>query len=909
MESSPENRVVSVILAGGRGTRMRNDSKHKVCFEVGGIPIILRALANYQACGINHHIIVVGALGEQVLHTVGARMPNVSFAYQPEPRGTGNAARCGVRMLQDTGYDGLVFVVVGDRLVAPHIMHRLADTMRETGSDLVFLVGRKEDNPTSGRVVYDGDGNAAAIVETSEIALSSVVAELEALCEAADAPVSPETVLECIRRRFSSDQKARKACGELFTRSASGEALAADEMRALLAPLRESTTLTLWMDGEPTSVAAADVEAGATEANLSGYLFRAAALYEALESLSSDNAQGEEYLTDCIKYMASSRIRNGRPRFRVRTVCVDNPDDSMGFNTPEELAEIERRLRLGEHGSENCEEPESIEANGALRPAGEWRRIFTENGPDMQALFATIYGPAPDLHEAKRGEFLAVLDEFIRLHGEDREAFIVRSPGRINLMGRHIDHRGGNTNVIAISDEILMVAAPRQDDHITLANTLDSVFERREFSISRDIASLDWSDWLTCVNSPKTLALVSGGDWSHYVRAAALRLQERFRGTPLFGADIVTHGTIPVGSGLSSSSAVVVGAAEVLVAVNHLPVRPNIMVDLCGEGEWFVGTRGGAADHAAIKCCRRGQVAHVGFFPFEICEFLSFFEGKSVVVCNSGVQAKKNQGARYTYNKRVLEYVAGEAIIRQLMPEFAPSIHHLRDVRPENLGISLVDLYEILKQIPIEITRKGLLERYGPFDAEATRKIKDLLNTLGDGEVVLNIRGVVLYGLAEVERAKRCIEHLRSGDAEGFGRLWFISHDGDRVVSHDDHLREVPWEYEVSDDYLDALTADLRSGEPERIARAQIHLQPGKYACSTREIDLIVDIARRQPGVLGAQIAGAGLGGCCMVLADDDACEPLIAELAEHGFAAKRYCSVEGAGIISPGEAEGVCKP
>jgi len=338
---------------------------------------------------------------------------------------------------------------------------------------------------------------------------------------------------------------------------------------------------------------------------------------------------------------------------------------------------------------------------------------------------------------------------------------------------------------------------------------------------------------------------------------------------------------------------VVVGAAEVLVAVNHLPVRPNIMVDLCGEGEWFVGTRGGAADHAAIKCCRRGQVAHVGFFPFEICEFLSFFEGKSVVVCNSGVQAKKNQGARYTYNKRVLEYVAGEAIIRQLMPEFAPSIHHLRDVRPENLGISLADLYEILKQVPAEITRKGLLERYGPFDAEATRKIKDLLNTLGDGEVVLNIRGVVLYGLAEVERAKRCIEHLRSGDAEGFGRLWFISHDGDRVVSHDDHLREVPWEYEVSDDYLDALTADLRSGEPERIARAQIHLQPGKYACSTREIDLIVDIARRQPGVLGAQIAGAGLGGCCMVLADDDAC----------------YCSVEGAGIISPGEAEGVCKP
>ena len=37
----------------------------------------------------------------------------------------------------------------------------------------------------------------------------------------------------------------------------------------------------------------------------------------------------------------------------------------------------------------------------------------------------------------------------------------MRSPGRINLMGRHIDHQGGTVNVMAVNREIIMVAAPR----------------------------------------------------------------------------------------------------------------------------------------------------------------------------------------------------------------------------------------------------------------------------------------------------------------------------------------------------------------------------------------------------------------------------------------------------------------
>ena len=77
------------------------------------------------------------------------------------------------------------------------------------------------------------------------------------------------------------------------------------------------------------------------------------------------------------------------------------------------------------------------------------------------------------------------------------------------------------------------------------------------------------------------------------------------------------------------------------------------------------------------------------------------------------------------------------------------------------------------------------------------------------------------------------------------------------------------------------LIEDLHSNEPARVQSAQLLEQPGAYRCSTPEIDALVDIACRTPGVLGAQIAGAGLGGCAMVLTETDAIGRLEDRLME----------------------------
>ena len=74
---------------------------------------------------------------------------------------------------------------------------------------------------------------------------------------------------------------------------------------------------------------------------------------------------------------------------------------------------------------------------------------------------------------------------------------------------------------------------------------------------------------------------------------------------------------------------------------------------------------------------------------------------------------------------------------------------------------------------------------------------------------------------------------------------------------------------------------DAISWELSRRERAELHRQPGAYRCSIREIDALVDIACRTPGVLGAQIAGAGLGGCAMVLAAATAVPDLTRRLEQ----------------------------
>jgi N-acetylgalactosamine kinase len=433
---------------------------------------------------------------------------------------------------------------------------------------------------------------------------------------------------------------------------------------------------------------------------------------------------------------------------------------------------------------------------------------------------------------------------------------------------------------MTIGYETLMAVAPRRDDRVRLFNCHPDRFPDREFSIGEMLSDLPWDDWLSLVNSDKVHKMISvyGVEWTNYIQAAVLRIQKKFSNRKLSGMDLVVWGNIPMAAGLSSSSSLVVGTAEAVVAANRLDTFPSQLVTLCGEGEWFVGTRGGSADHAAVKFGQKNRVVKVGFFEFSVEDTVPFPPDYRMAVCDSGIKACKSANAKDQFNHRITCYRIGLKLIRSQFPQYRHLVSHLRDVNVRNLGIPLSWIYRILLHLPEAATREELQEMLPGEDLEVFFRMHQKPE---DG--LYPIRGVVLFGLAECERSRVYAEFLKQGKINDIGELMRISHDGDRVARSAPDGTMVPYQAPTSNAYLLSLMEDLESGDIERVARAQLRAQPGSYHCSLPEIDRMVDLAMQVQGVAGAQLAGAGLGGCMMVLARRDAVEELVAKL-EDGY-------------------------
>ncbi|MBN1581962.1 MAG: galactokinase, partial [Anaerolineae bacterium] len=257
--------------------------------------------------------------------------------------------------------------------------------------------------------------------------------------------------------------------------------------------------------------------------------------------------------------------------------------------------------------------------------------------------------------------------------------------------------------------------------------------------------------------------------------------------------------------------------------------------------------------------------------------------------CDSGIRAHKTTNARDRFNHRVACYRIGFWLIKKLFPQYAPLLHHLRDVNTRTLGLPLSWIYKILLRLPEQATQDELRAM---FPDAAELQPTDTVHPLEaffathrpppDG--LYPIRGVVLFGLAECERGRLFADALKRESSETIGRLMNASHDGDRVVRFAPDGERLPYRSPTSNGYLLDLIEDLESGDPDRVLGAQLQWQPGGYGCSIPEIDLLVDVSLRTEGVVGAQLAGAGLGGCMMVLARKNALPRLIKNLTEQYY-------------------------
>ncbi len=230
-------------------------------------------------------------------------------------------------------------------------------------------------------------------------------------------------------------------------------------------------------------------------------------------------------------------------------------------------------------------------------------------------------------------------------------------PGRLEVFGKHTDYAGGNSLLAAV-DRGITVDLEDADAHVT-ASTTASPGEL----VLRDGEVLD----------------LSAGHWGGYVEAVLQRLRLNFG--DVRPARLHIDSDLPLASGMSSSSALVVALALSLIDHNNLRDTPawreNIHndVDLAGYMACFengmtfgslagvrgVGTFGGSEDHTSMLCCKADHLTQFRFCPIVEGESVRLPDELSFVVAVSGVLAEKTGSALGSYNQassRTKEIVA-----------------------------------------------------------------------------------------------------------------------------------------------------------------------------------------------------------------------------------------------------------
>ncbi len=250
MMSEAKNRPVeAVVLAAGKGTRMKSDLA-KVLHPLAGRTLLQHVLDAAAEAGIGHTVVVVGHQAQAVedAHRGAGR----EFVLQAEQLGTGHAVQMAVPALDRTGY---CVVLAGDvPLLRPETLRRLIAFSRDSGAAATVLTCIVPDAGAYGRILKDGEGRVVGIVEAKD----------------------------------ATEEQLRIG-----------------------------------------------------EYNTGVFCYRTDRMIAALGSLTTDNVQGEYYLTDTVAWL----VGQGE---EVLSVSTEDPNEVAGINTVEQLAELEEVQRRRE---------------------------------------------------------------------------------------------------------------------------------------------------------------------------------------------------------------------------------------------------------------------------------------------------------------------------------------------------------------------------------------------------------------------------------------------------------------------------------------------------------------------------------------------------------------------------------
>jgi len=255
----------------------------------------------------------------------------------------------------------------------------------------------------------------------------------------------------------------------------------------------------------------------------------------------------------------------------------------------------------------------------------------------------------------------SLLHHFRRAYGT-RPTFAVRAPGRVTLVGAHVDYNDGCVLPAAITRFVWLAVGPAGGDvsHVTAADFDESVTLRVDASDPR----------LDADGNPLPT-------WALYPAGVAWVLRSAGLETPALNA--VLTGDVPIGGGLSSSAAVEVAFAAVWQRLGGWRTSRIHLARLCMKAEReVVGVASGLMDQFASLFGQKGHALLLDPRTLD-WEALPLPSGTAIVVADTTTRRQLSDGGLNTRHAECRE------AIRLLKPHL-PEISALRDVTADDLN-------------------------------------------------------------------------------------------------------------------------------------------------------------------------------------------------------------------------------
>jgi len=336
--------------------------------------------------------------------------------------------------------------------------------------------------------------------------------------------------------------------------------------------------------------------------------------------------------------------------------------------------------------------------------------------------------------------------------------FVVRAPGRVNLIGEHTDYNDGFVLPMAIDRALWIALRPRQDRRVLLHSI--------DYPGPADFSLDD---------------IQHGKGWTEYVKGIAWTLKDE--DYAINGWEGVITGDVPIGAGLSSSAALEMCLARAFWAVSDWGWDGPKMAKLSkkADNQW-VGIQSGIMDQMISAEGKQGHAVLIDCRSLDTTA-VPLPSGTRVVILDTATRRGLVDSA---YNERVAQCQAAASFF---------GVPALRDVPLETFETKAHQLDQIIR---------------------------------------LRARHII----TENDRTLKAAEVMQNGDPGSLGQLMNASHES------------------LRDD----------------------------YQVSSKELNIMVDLAHQQMGCYGARMTGAGFGGCAVALIDAQVSEDFTASI-QKGYA------------------------